>query len=99
VDARGLKAFVAEDPDAVGEGERHDDEIALLQGADVGADGLRIAIASWPIMRPLSPGSMVLYGQRSLQQIQARLTRTTASVGSTIVGSGTSRYERPRPGT
>ena len=30
-----------------------------------------------------------LYGQRSLPQIHARVTRTSASVGSTILASGT----------
>ena len=46
-------------------------------------------IASWPIWRPVSPGFIDLYGQRSLPQIAARVTRTTASVGWTISGSGT----------
>ena len=35
-----MQSFVAEDAGAVGERERHDDEIAGFQGADVGADGL-----------------------------------------------------------
>src|SRR5256886_1983132 len=39
--------------------------------------------------RPVSVGSKSLYGQRSLPQMQARVTRTSASVGSTIVASGT----------
>src|SRR5918995_3622766 len=46
--------------------------------------------ASWPIGWPVSVRSIWLYGQRSLPQIHARVTRTTASVGSEIVASGTS---------
>src|SRR5436190_17057148 len=45
---------------------------------------------SWPIRRPPSAGSMFRYGQRSLPQIAAWVTRTSASVGSTTCGSGTS---------
>src|SRR5205085_6070608 len=46
-------------------------------------------IASWPITRPVSLSSSVLYGHRSLPQMQAWVTRTTASVGSITAGSGT----------
>src|SRR4051794_41092400 len=46
-------------------------------------------IASWPMRRPVALGSMDLYGHRSLPQTQARLTATTASVGSTMRASGT----------
>src|SRR3954471_16445947 len=45
-------------------------------------------IASWPMRCPPGAGPR-LYGQRSLPQMQARVTRTTASVGWTIVASGT----------
>src|SRR5256884_7913861 len=45
---------------------------------------------SWPIWRPDSVGSIDLYGHRSLPQIAARVTRTSASVGSTRWASGTS---------
>src|SRR4051794_12527474 len=45
--------------------------------------------ASCPIRRPVSLGSIDLYGQRSLPQTQARVTVTTASVGSAISASGT----------
>jgi hypothetical protein len=48
-----------------------------------------VAIASWPITRPVSLCGSVLYGQRSLPQMQARVTRMMASVGSSILGSGT----------
>ena len=44
---------------------------------------------SWPIRRPVSVGSIGLYGQRSLPQIAARVTRTSASVGSIRWASGT----------
>jgi hypothetical protein len=47
-------------------------------------------MASWPIGWPVSVASSDAYGQRSLPQMQARVTRTTASVGSAIVASGTS---------
>src|SRR4051794_20180507 len=47
-------------------------------------------IASWPIDCPASDGSMEAYGHRSLPQMQALVTRTSASVGSAIVASGTS---------
>jgi hypothetical protein len=46
-------------------------------------------IASCPMTRPLSVCSIVLYGQRSLPQMQARVTVTTASVGSIRRASGT----------
>jgi hypothetical protein len=39
--------------------------------------------------RPFSVDSNSLYGQRSLPQMQARVMRTSASVGFTIVASGT----------
>src|SRR3954469_9510529 len=47
-------------------------------------------MASWPIDCPVSPRSIDQYGQRSLPQMQARVTRTRASVGSRRAGSGTS---------
>src|SRR5215211_7974108 len=45
-------------------------------------------MASCPIRRPVSLCSIVLYGQRSLPQIAARLTATRASVGSMGRASG-----------
>src|SRR3954452_6585877 len=47
-------------------------------------------IASWPIDCPVSEGSIEAYGHRSLPQMQARVTRTTASVDSVMAASGTS---------
>src|SRR5207237_6039635 len=44
---------------------------------------------SCPIRRPFSSCGIVLYGQRSLPQIAARVTRTRASVGSIRWASGT----------
>src|SRR6266536_2257683 len=44
---------------------------------------------SCPIRRPVSLGSIDLYGQRSLPQIPARVTRTSASVESIRRASGT----------
>src|SRR5581483_679113 len=46
-------------------------------------------IASWPIGRPGSVAGSSLYGQRSLPQMQARVTRITASVELMMVASGT----------
>src|SRR5437588_7801502 len=46
-------------------------------------------MASWPILRPLPLGSIVLYGHRSLPQMQARVTRRSASVRSIRRASGT----------
>src|SRR5437588_2536705 len=46
-------------------------------------------MASCPTLRPLSLCSIVLYGQRSLPQMQAWVTLTRASVGSTRWASGT----------
>jgi hypothetical protein len=46
-------------------------------------------MASWPMLWPVSDDSIDAYGHRSLPQMQARVTRTTASVGSTIFASGT----------
>jgi hypothetical protein len=45
--------------------------------------------ASCPIRRPASSWPAVLYGHRSLPQMAARLTTTTASVGSMRPASGT----------
>src|SRR3954467_1364563 len=47
-------------------------------------------IASCPMDWPVSDGSIAPYGHRSLPQMQALVTRTTASVGSSILGSATS---------
>jgi hypothetical protein len=44
---------------------------------------------SCPIRRPVSVCSIWLYGQRSLPQTAARVTRTSASVGSIRRASGT----------
>jgi len=44
---------------------------------------------SWPIRRPVLVGSIDLYGQRSLPQMQERVILTMASVGSVSSGSGT----------
>ena len=60
-----------------------------LQGMDIGADSLDDADELVPHRRPVSLGSMVLYGQRSLPQMAARVTWTRASVGSTRRASGT----------
>ena len=46
-------------------------------------------IASCPMRRPVSLCSIVLYGQRSLPQMEAWLTVRTASVGSISRASGT----------
>src|SRR6266545_4442669 len=46
-------------------------------------------MASWPMRRPESLWSSVLYGHRSLPQMAARLTTTSASVGSITWASGT----------
>jgi hypothetical protein len=40
MEARGVKPLVAEGAGAVGVGERHDDEVAGVHGANVRADGL-----------------------------------------------------------
>src|SRR3954447_16021258 len=45
---------------------------------------------SGPIDCPVSLRSIDQYGQRSLPQMQARVTRTSASVGSRMAASGTS---------
>jgi hypothetical protein len=47
-------------------------------------------MASWPVRVPVSLRFIWWYGCRSLPQMQARVTRRIASVGSTIAGSGTS---------
>src|SRR3954471_9473666 len=44
---------------------------------------------SWPMRFPVSLVGIELYGHRSLPQIHARVTRTRASVASTILASGT----------
>ena len=89
VDARGLQPFVAEDAGAVGVRERRDDDIARLHRADIGAGVLDDAdelVAHRPARVARAPSG--LYGHRSLPQMQARVTRTSASVGSTIRGVG-----------
>src|SRR3954447_14817209 len=47
-------------------------------------------MASWPIRRPSGVASRSWYGCRSDPHTHACVTRTSASVGSEIVGSGTS---------
>jgi hypothetical protein len=47
-------------------------------------------MASWPIDCPVSERSIDAYGHRSLPQMQARVTRTIASVGCSMAASGTS---------
>ena len=47
-------------------------------------------MASWPIRRPSGVASRSWYGCRSEPHTQAYVTRTSASVGAEIVGSGTS---------
>ncbi len=72
VEARGVESLVAEDAGAVGVGERHHDDVADLYGADVGSDCLDDTdrlVAHGPAARPA--GSIRLYGQRSLPQMQA----------------------------
>src|SRR5947208_2541850 len=55
-------------------------------------------LASWPMRRPVSLYSIVLYGQRSLPQMAARVTTTRASVGSIRRASGTvSIWTSPAP--
>ena len=44
---------------------------------------------SWPIRLPTSLRAIFLYGHKSLPQMQACVTRTSASVGSTSRASGT----------
>jgi len=44
---------------------------------------------SWPMRFPVSLAGIELYGQRSLPQMHARVTRTRASVGRMILASGT----------
>ena len=85
----GLQPLPAEDAGAVGADERRDDEVAGLDGADVGADGLDDADE---LVSHAAAGrrscSIDLYGQRSLPQMPARVTRTSASVGSIEAGVG-----------
>ena len=49
-----------------------------------------IPMNSWPMRPPSSVASRLLYGQRSLPQMQEWVMRTTASVGFSTFGSGTS---------
>jgi hypothetical protein len=51
-------------------------------------------MASCPRTLPVSLGSIDLYGQRSLPQMQACVTETRASVASMIRGRERSRLER-----
>ena len=87
-----MQPFAAENARAVGPGERRDDEVAGFQRLHLVADVLDDADE----LVPHAPAGLVghrLYGQRSLPQIAARVTATSASVGST---SG--HPERSRPG-
>ena len=57
-----------------------------------------IPTASWPITPPGSTGTFPRTMCRSEPQMAAHVTRTTASPGSTISGSGTSASStRPSP--
>jgi hypothetical protein len=89
VETRAVQALPAEDARAVAPEERRDDEIAGLQGPDVGADGLDHADELVSHATAGVGALIVLYGQRSLPQIAARVTETRASVGSCRRASGT----------
>jgi hypothetical protein len=84
-----VKPLVAEDADAVGVRERHDDKIADLHGADLVAHGLDDADGL--VAHPATSLAVFQcpYGQRSLPQMQARVTRTSASVDSIRRAVGT----------
>jgi hypothetical protein len=89
VDARRLQALMAEDAGAVREGERHHNQIALLDVADVGTGGFDDADRLVAHHAAATARLHGLVGQRSLPQMQALVTRTTASVASMMVASGT----------
>src|SRR2546421_11538053 len=84
-----MKALSAEEARSVRPHERCDNEITLLHRAHVVANVLNDADESCPIRRPVSVGSIDLYGHRSLPQMAERVTRTSASVGSIRRASGT----------
>ena len=101
VDAGGLQPLLAEHAGAVGERERHDDDVAALDRAHVALPtSSTMPIASWPIALAVLVRLHRLYGHRSLPQMQARVTRISASVGfDDRRRRGRSRCGRRRPRT
>ena len=89
VQAGRVEPLVAEDAGAVRPRERRDDEIAALTLRTSEPTSSTTPMNSWPIRRPGSRGSSGLYGQRSCRRCTARVTRTSASVGSMTLASGT----------
>ena len=89
VNARRLQPLVAEHAGAVGRSEGHDDDLAAPDRLDVAADLLDDADRLVAHALAGSTFGPSLYGHRSLPQMQARVTRITASVGSTMAASGT----------
>jgi hypothetical protein len=76
---------------AAGDRRRNHHAVADVEVADVVADLLDAPTPSWPRIRPSStPGIVPRTKCRSVPQIALAVSRTIASVGSWIVGSGTS---------
>ena len=89
VDARCVKPRTAEHARAVGEGERHDDKITGLDGANVGTNGFDDADRLVSNQTAVLALFHFLIWPQTLPQMQARVTVTTASVGSMMLASGT----------
>ena len=89
VEARRVQPLAAEDARAVGPEERRATRSPAFTVRTSSPTASTTPTNSWPIRRPPSLGSIALYGQRSLPQMAARVTRTSASVGSTRCASGT----------
>lgn len=97
VHARGRQTLAAERAGAVGVRERHDDEVALLDLRDLRSDVLDHADG---LMAHASAGLAARHLVVRMEVAAAdaaRVTRTTASVGSTIAASGTSWTRCPAP--
>jgi hypothetical protein len=89
VPAGGLQALYAEVAGVVRPDEGRDHQVAALQAGHVRADLLDDAEELVADAAPCSVAGIDPYGHRSLPQTQERTTRTTASVGFWIFGSGT----------
>jgi len=87
LDARRLQPLMAELAPAIGVRPRHDDEVADLRGAHLGAD--RLDDADGLVSKPPPGVGLVRALIGPLPQIAARVMTTRASVGSIRVASGT----------
>ena len=93
--AQAVMALLAEPTAAARRDAGDEHAVALLEGADRAPISTTVPTASWPRTVPgFTSGTSPLRMWRSVPQIVDESIRTIASVGSTILGSGTSSQTR-----